>query len=53
MIGCDKYDNEHPEFTRSCGDILFSNKIWLCDECRKKKYTKELKEVIDRGDELP
>ena len=32
-MGCDKFDKEHPELTRCCGDILFSNKIWLCNDC--------------------
>jgi len=35
-IGCDKFDKEHPELTRSCGDVLFSNKIWLCNDCYSK-----------------
>ena len=32
-IGCDKFDSENPELMRCCGDILFSNKIWLCRTC--------------------
>lgn len=47
IIGCGKYDRKHPELTRCCGDILFSNKIWICDNCRKKTYTKEQLEIID------
>jgi len=35
-IGCNKFDSENPDLTRSCGDILFSNKIWLCAECYEK-----------------
>lgn len=35
-IGCDKFDDEHPELTRCCGDILFSNKIYLCKDCFEK-----------------
>jgi hypothetical protein len=35
-IGCGEYDKDNPELTRSCGDILFSNKIWLCKECYEK-----------------
>ena len=45
-LGCDKYDSEHPELTRSCGDITFGNKIYLCEDCKKKNYTAEQKEVI-------
>ncbi len=45
-IGCGKYDKERPELTRSCGDMLFSNKIWICDNCRKKSYTKEQMAII-------
>jgi hypothetical protein len=52
ILGCDEYDKAHPELTRSCGDILFSNKVWLCEKCRSKKYSKEQKAIIDKGDEL-
>ncbi len=48
-IGCEMFDTENPELTRSCGDILFSNKIWLCKECRKKKYSKNWEKIIDRN----
>ena len=51
-LGCGEFDSKNPELTRSCGDILFSNKIWLCDKCRKKNYTQEQKKVIERGEEL-
>ena len=47
FIGCGKHDKKHPELTRSCGDILFSNKIWICDNCRKKIYTKEQMAIIE------
>lgn len=46
-LGCDKFDAENPELMRSCGDILFSNKIWLCKECHKKNYTKEELKIIE------
>ena len=39
--GCGKYDKENPELTRSCGDILFSNEIWLCKSCKKKEEVGE------------
>ena len=52
IIGCGMFDKENPELMRCCGDILFSNKIWICDECRKKTYTKSEKRIIERGDEL-
>jgi hypothetical protein len=48
-IGCDKFDAEHPELIRSCGDILFSNKIWLCKICFEKyKNNQKWKRVITR-----
>lgn len=51
-LGCGLFDKANPQLMRSCGDILFSNKIWLCENCRKKEYSKEQKAVIDRGNEL-
>ncbi len=35
MKGCGNFDKENPELTRCCGDILFSNEIWLCSKCEK------------------
>ncbi len=49
IIGCGMFDAENPELARCCGDILFSNKIWLCKECRKKKYSKNWEKLIDRN----
>ena len=51
-IGCGKFDKDNPQLTRSCGDILFSNKIWICANCRKKHYTTAQKRIIDKGEEL-
>ena len=45
-LGCEQFDKENPELMRCCGDILFSNKIWLCKECKKKTYTKEELKII-------
>ncbi len=48
-IGCGKFDKENPELTRSCGDILFSNKIWLCKDCFEKyKNNPEWKRIITK-----
>ena len=48
-IGCKKFDKENPELTRSCGDILFGNKIWLCNECyNKHKDNLKLRKFITR-----
>lgn len=48
-IGCMKFDKEHPEWTRCCGDITFGNKIWLCEDCFEKyKDDKYWKGVIIR-----
>jgi hypothetical protein len=52
VMGCGEFDKINPQLIRNCGDILFSNKIWLCDSCRKKSYTKEQKAIIERGNEL-
>ena len=49
IIGCGMFDTENTELARCCGDILFSNKIWLCKECRKKKYSKNWEKLIDRN----
>lgn len=48
MLGCGQFDKEHSELMRSCGDILFSNKIYLCKECHKKSYTKEELNIIEK-----
>jgi len=52
ILGCGNFDKSNPELTRSCGDILFSNKVWLCDNCKKKQYSKEQKRIIEKGDKL-
>ena len=52
ILGCGNYDKDNPNLMRSCGDILFSNKVFLCDNCRKKKYTKEQKQIIENSEEL-
>jgi len=52
LIGCGEFDKDNPELMRSCGDILFSNKIWICKGCRTKKYSEEQKRIIEQGDKL-
>ena len=51
-IGCGEFDKENPQLMRSCGDVLFCNKVWLCENCRKKNYTNAQKKIIERGNEL-
>lgn len=46
ILGCGKFDKENPELTRCCGDILFSNKVYLCSKCKKKKYSPEQEAII-------
>ena len=48
MLGCGKFDKRNPHLMRSCGDILFSNKVWLCEKCHQKSYTKSELEIIAR-----
>ena len=52
VLGCGNFDIDNPNLMRSCGDILFSNKIWLCEKCRNKKYSKKQKGIIENGDKL-
>ena len=48
-IGCEKFDKEHQELMRSCGDILFSNKIYLCKDCFEKyKNNPKYKGIITK-----
>lgn len=47
ILGCGNFDSEHSELMRSCGDILFSNKIWICKECSKKDYNVKERKIID------
>jgi ribosomal protein L37E len=48
-IGCGNYDKEHPELTRSCGDLTFENKIYVCSKCFDKyKNIPEYKNIIER-----
>ena len=54
MVGCGKYDKKHPELTRCCGDILFSNKIWVCEECEEKErnsiFINHIKDHLKEGE---
>lgn len=48
-LGCGLFDKDNQDLMRSCGDVLFNNKIWLCKDCRYKDYTLEQLKIIDNS----